>query len=156
MSNERQETITDIVADIRAQNQCLPEDDYELSPLVADLLSFSDRIESAHKREMADEKRISDAVVQSLRDKKLEMAGEIAAKESEIAKLNRKVYEYEKLLASSPIGLIYQLGICNRDGDVMNGIGILFTNEAERAKMPRVGHGDKFYVVPYKESEVAE
>ena len=107
-------------------------------------------------REIADEKRISDAVIQSLRDKKLEMAGEIAAKESEIAKLNRKVYEYEKLLASSPIGLIYQLGICNRDGDVMNGIGILFTNEAERAKMPRVGHGDKFYVVPYKESEVAE
>ena len=115
-----------------------------------------DRFLAAHKREMADEKRISDAVIQSLRDKKLEMAGEIAAKESEIAKLNRKVYEYEKLLASSPIGLIYQLGICNRDGDVMNGIGILFTNEAERAKMPRVGHGDKFYVVPYKESEVAE
>ena len=107
-------------------------------------------------KEMADEKRISDAVIQSLRDKKLEMAGEIATKEAEIAKLNRKVYEYEKLLASSPIGLIYQLGICNRDGDVMNGIGILFTNEAERAKMPRVGHGDKFYVVPYKESEVAK
>lgn len=98
-------------------------------------------------REMADEKRISDAVIQSLRDKKLEMAGEIA-------RLNRKVYEYEKLLASSPIGLIYQLGICNQDGDVMNGIGLLFTNEAERAKMLRVGHGDKFYVVPYKKSEV--
>ena len=156
MSNKRQETIADIVADIRAQNQGLPEDSYALSPLVCDLLSLADRIEAAAKREIADEKRISDAVVQSLRDKKLEMAGEIAAKESEIAKLNRKVYEYEKLLASSPIGLIYQLGICNRDGDVMNGIGILFTNEAERAKMPRVGHGDKFYVVPYKESEVAE
>ena len=156
MSNEKQETIADIVADIRAQNQGLPEDSYALSPQVCDLLSLADRIEAAEKREIADEKRISDAVVQSLRDKKLEMAGEIAAKESEIAKLNRKVYEYEKLLASSPIGLIYQLGICNRDGDVMNGIGILFTNEAERAKMPRVGHGDKFYVVPYKESEVAE
>lgn len=112
------------------------------------------RILAAHKREMADEKRISDAVIQSMRDKKMEMAGEIAAKEADIAKLNRKVYEYEKLLASSPIGLIYQLGICNRDGDVMNGIGILFTNEAERAKMPRVGHGDKFYVVHYKEREV--
>ena len=156
MSNEKQETIEDIVADIRAQNQGLPEDSYALSPQVCDLLSLADRIEAAEKREMADEKRISDAVIQSLRDKKLEMAGEIAAKEAEIAKLNRKVYEYEKLLASSPIGLIYQLEICNRDGDVMNGIGILITNEAERAKMPRVGHGDKFYVVPYKESEVAE
>ena len=154
MSSNSQETIEDIVADIRAQNQGLPEDSYALSPLVCDLLSLADRIEAAEKREIADEKRISDAVIQSLRDKKLEMAGEIADKDEEIERLNRKVYEYEKLLASSPIGLIYQLGICNRDGDVMNGIGILFTNEAERAKMPRVGHGEKFYVVPYKESEV--
>ena len=93
MSNERQETITDIVADIRAQNQGLPEDDYALSPLVADLLSFADRIESAHKREMADEKRISDAVIKSLRDKKLEMAGEIADKDEEIARLRALVKE---------------------------------------------------------------
>ena len=33
MSN-KQETIADIVADIRAQNQGLPEDSYALSPLV--------------------------------------------------------------------------------------------------------------------------
>ena len=51
MSNEKQETIADIVADIRAQNQGLPEDSYALSPLVCDLLSFADRIESAAKRE---------------------------------------------------------------------------------------------------------
>ena len=51
MSNETNETIADIVADIRAQNQGLPEDDYALSPLVADLLSFADRIEAAWKRE---------------------------------------------------------------------------------------------------------
>ena len=47
MSNERQETIEDIVADIRAQNQGLPEDSYALSPLVCDLLSLADRIEAA-------------------------------------------------------------------------------------------------------------
>ena len=93
MSNETNETITDIVADIRAQNQGLPEDDYALSPLVADLLSFADRIESAHKREMADEKRISHAVIKSLRDKKLEMAGEIADKDEEIARLRALVKE---------------------------------------------------------------
>ena len=87
MSNETNETIADIVADIRAQNQGLPEGSYALSPLVCDLLSLADRIESAHKREMADEKRISEAVVQSLRDKKLEMAGEIAEKDEEIARL---------------------------------------------------------------------
>ena len=159
MSNERQETITDIVAEVRrvAYNVAVADANTLNGWRPAAFLSMlADRIEAVHERELADEKRISDAVIKSLRDKKLEMAGEIAAKESEIAKLNRKVYEYEKLLASSPIGLIYQLGICNRDGDVMNGIGILFTNEAERAKMPRVGHGDKFYVVPYKESEVAE
>ena len=51
MSNEKHETIADIVADIRAQNQGLPEDSYALSPLVCDLLSFADRIEAAAKRE---------------------------------------------------------------------------------------------------------
>ena len=42
-------------------------------------------------KEMADEKRISDAVIKSLRDKKLEMAGEIAAKDEEIARLRALV-----------------------------------------------------------------
>ena len=37
--------------------------------------------------------RISDAVIQSLRDKKLEMAGEIAEKEAEIAKLRECLKE---------------------------------------------------------------
>ena len=52
MSNAKQETIADIVADIRAQNQGLPEDSYALSPLVCDLLSLADRIEAAAKREV--------------------------------------------------------------------------------------------------------
>ena len=43
--------------------------------------------------EKANEKRISDAVIQSLRDKKLEMAGEIAAKDEEIAGLRAIVKE---------------------------------------------------------------
>ena len=50
MSEEKQETIEDVVADIRAQNQGLPEDGYALSPLVCDLLSIADRIEAAYKR----------------------------------------------------------------------------------------------------------
>ena len=54
MSDEIQETIEDVVADIRAQNQGLPEDTYALSPLVCDLLSLADRIEAAHKREIAE------------------------------------------------------------------------------------------------------
>lgn len=53
MSN-KQEIVADIVADIRAQNQGLPEDSYALSPLVCDLLSFADRFEAAHKREIAE------------------------------------------------------------------------------------------------------
>ena len=57
------------------------------------LSSYADRIEAAWKREIADEKRISDAVVQSLRDKKLEMAGEIAAKEAEVSALRALVGE---------------------------------------------------------------
>ena len=51
MSNLKNETIADIVADIRAQNQGLPEDGYALSPLAGDLLSIADRIEAAAKRE---------------------------------------------------------------------------------------------------------
>ena len=51
MRNAKHETIADILADIRAQNQGLPEDSYALSPLVCDLLSFADRIEAAAKRE---------------------------------------------------------------------------------------------------------
>ena len=51
MSNKNQETIADIVADIRAQNLGLPEDSYALSPLVGDLLSLADRIETAAKLE---------------------------------------------------------------------------------------------------------
>ena len=43
--------------------------------------------------EKANEKRISDAVIQSLRDKKLEMAGEIADKDEEIARLRALVGE---------------------------------------------------------------
>ena len=52
MSSNSQETIEDIVADIRAQNQGLPEDSYALSPQVCDLLSLADRIEAAEKREV--------------------------------------------------------------------------------------------------------
>ena len=51
MKDERHEKIEDIVGDIRAQNQGLPEDSYALSPLVCDLLSLADRIEAAAKRE---------------------------------------------------------------------------------------------------------
>ena len=51
------ETVEDIVADIRAQNQGLPEDSYALSPLVCDLLSLADRIEAAHQREVSELKR---------------------------------------------------------------------------------------------------
>ena len=59
-----------------------------------------DRFLAAHKREMADEKRISDAVIQSLRDKKLEMAGEIAEKEAEVERLREIV---EGLLKASAV-----------------------------------------------------
>ena len=66
MSNEKQETIVDIVADIRAQNQGLPEDSYALSPLVCDLLSFADRIEEAHQREVAE---LRECLKEAIREK---------------------------------------------------------------------------------------
>ena len=53
----------------------------------------TDRIQRlrAIVKDLSDEKRISDAVIKSLRDKKLEMAGEIAAKDEEIAGLRALV-----------------------------------------------------------------
>lgn len=135
------ETNNETVANVRDDMLQVVADEFGFVTMAqSDFVDYAERFVAANKLEILVERHLADEY--------------LAAKDEEIAKLNRKVYEYEKLLASSPIGLIYQLGICNQDGDVMNGIGILFTNEAERAKMPRVGHGDKFYVVPYKESEV--
>ena len=66
MSNEKQETIADIVADIRAQNQGLPEDSYALSPQVCDLLSLADRIEAAAKREVEE---LRECLKEAIREK---------------------------------------------------------------------------------------
>ena len=80
------ETIEEIVSELRSE----PFAEGGAKPW---LHYLADRVEAAHKREMADEKRISDAVIQSLRDKKLEMAGEIAAKEAEVSTLRALVKE---------------------------------------------------------------
>ena len=48
---------------------------------------WGQKLLAAHKREIADEKRISDAVIKSLRDKKLEKDREVAEKDNEIARL---------------------------------------------------------------------
>lgn len=56
---EDNETLEDIVADIRMQNQGLPEDANALSPLVCNLLRLADRIEAAAKHAYA---AVDDAV----------------------------------------------------------------------------------------------
>ena len=55
----------------------------------------TDRIQElrALVKEMADEKRISDAVIKSLRDRKLEMEREIVAKDAEVSTLRALVGE---------------------------------------------------------------
>ena len=91
MSNENQETIEDIVAEMR--NEGHTGEASCLEWIRTKMTYYADRIEDAHKREIADEKRISNAVIQSLRDRKLEMAGEIAAKDAEIAELRECLRE---------------------------------------------------------------
>ena len=96
MSNARQETIADIVSEVRrvAYNVAVADANTLNGWRPAAFLSMlADRIEAVHERELADEKRISEAVVQSLRDKKLEMAGEIAEKEAEVSTLRALVGE---------------------------------------------------------------
>lgn len=109
MANEN-ETIEDIVGDIRAQNQGLPEDATALSPLVCDLLNLADRIEAAHKREM----ETKDSVIQTLsaaRDDELdrhrremealkrrrsELDAEVAAKDAVIMRLDAEIRRYQE------------------------------------------------------------
>ena len=75
MSNGKQETIADIVSEMRIGDLCA-SDTAARSMYINDFLtSYADRIEAAAKREIADEKRISDAVIQSLRDKKTDING---------------------------------------------------------------------------------
>ena len=99
MSNENHETIADIVTEMRkrAEEVYAGQDGYPESWKdqmdYGEIYELADRIEAAHNREIADEKRISDAVIQYLRDKKLEMAGEIAEKEAEVSTLRALVKE---------------------------------------------------------------
>ena len=99
MNNENHETIADIVTEMRkrAEEVYAGQDGYPESWKdqmdYGEIYELADRIEAAHKLEMADEKRISDAVIQYLRDKKLEMAGEIAAKDAAVSTLRALVGE---------------------------------------------------------------
>ena len=105
MSNGKKETIKDIVSEMRIGDLWASDNAARSLYISSFLDSYADRIEAAHKREMADEKRISDAVIQSLRDKKLEMAGEIAAKEEEVVRLRELVSELlNKLVINHCIG----------------------------------------------------
>ena len=91
-TRKNRESIRDIISEARGVFDELLKHGYVVVSIdrMADII---DRILAAHDREIVDEKRIYDAVVQSLRDKKLEMAGEIAAKEAEIAKLRECLRE---------------------------------------------------------------
>ena len=72
------ETVEQVCAGIKTRIEELWEQSLG-EMLNGDVDEFSDRILAAHKREIADEKRISDAVIQSLRDKKLEKEAEVSA-----------------------------------------------------------------------------
>lgn len=75
------------------------------------------RILAAHKREMADEKRISDAVIQSLRDKKMEMAGEIVEKDEEISDLRALVKEIADVLNNTKNYMCFHCTVRNCPGE---------------------------------------
>ena len=85
-----------------------------------------------------------------------EAADVVECQQRKIAELNHKIASYERLLAASPCGVIYQLGIHDEAGEIRNGCCIRFTEVDEAAKMPRVGHGDKFYVVPLEQAKIVK
>ena len=89
MSNETNETIADIVAE---KNAMIAEQSAVNEAQAAQLRDALNECEEL-KCAIADLKHISDAVVKSLRDKKLEMSGEIAAKDADIVRLRSLVKE---------------------------------------------------------------
>lgn len=91
MANDN-ETVEQLCADIKTRIEELWEQDLG-AMLNGEVDEFADRIIDAHKREIADEKRISDAVIKSLRDRKLEMEREIVAKDAEVSTLRALVGE---------------------------------------------------------------
>ena len=91
------------------------------------------------------------------KDRQLEAASADAeAADAEIDSLRNKIADYERLFDASPCGVIYQLGICDQDGNVLKGVGVMFDREAEAAKMPRCGHGDRFYIVPMEQAKIVK
>ena len=116
MSNAKHETIADIIKEARGVLDELLKHGYKVVSVdrMADII---DRIEEAAKREIADEKRISDAVIQSLRDKKLEMAGEIAAKDEEIAGLRALVKEFADVLNDTKNYMCFDCPVRNCPGE---------------------------------------
>ena len=85
-TRKNSETVRDIISEARGVFDELLKHGYAVVSIdrMADII---DRIIAAHDREIADEKRISDAVIKSLRDKKLEKDREVAEKDNEIARL---------------------------------------------------------------------
>ena len=108
MSSNSQETIVDIVADIRAQNQGLPEDSYALSPQVCDLLSFSDRIEAAHQREVGELCGERNGILNA----NASLADDNDRLRREVAELERKVSELRECLKEAVTEVCNRLEKC--------------------------------------------
>ena len=108
MANDN-ETVEQVCAGIKTRIEELWEQSLG-EMLNGDVDEFSDRILAAHKREIADEKRISDAVIQSLRDKKLE-------KEAEVSALRALVKEIADVLNNTKNYMCFHCTVRNCPGE---------------------------------------
>ena len=61
----------------------------------------------------------------------------------------REVAALNEVISQSPCGEIYQLGLVDDEGNDYCGCAVEFS-EQENEKMPRVGCGDRFVVVPFE------
>ena len=98
---------------------------------------YSLRYQAAHSREVAE---LHDRI-----EKQKSINKELVDVNDE---LMRRIKAVEDALKSSPCGVIYQLGLTDDDGNSYDGVAVKF-DPAEALKMPRVGYGDKFVVVPH-------
>ena len=101
------ETVEQVCEEFKTPKYTCKNCDFKICPSIN---MFSDRVLAAHNRELADEKRISGAVIKSLRDKKLEKDREVAEKDNEIASLRAALEVVKYALGESRIAICH---ICN-------------------------------------------
>lgn len=110
------ETIKDLIGQIRARNQGMPIDCESVDPLVEDWLSFADRLEAAHKRELA-------AKDEELREVKRKLATSVESHAKLIQRneaIKWKVENYAQVVEAKDAEIVKRNALIKQLADALN------------------------------------